>query len=120
MAWVMQPTGGISEGRMDMDRTNSDTQGDFNEEAGTGALHDHAPGLIVDDSPENPTTTGLASGGEGTTIGTDEDQTGGPGGSGGGVVDRIGGRTTVGGESSGTIFSGSGMPPKPDDPAEDV
>jgi hypothetical protein len=95
---------------------DNESSGDFNEYTGTGALPADNPSDLVDDSPQNPATSGLTAGGTGNSIDTGESQTGGATGSGGGMVDRIGGRGTVGGSSSGTLWSGSGMPPKPEDP----
>ncbi|MGH2447036.1 MAG: hypothetical protein ACRDFS_00300 [Chloroflexota bacterium] len=64
----------------------------------------------------NPTVSGMRSGGEGTDVGDGSPEAGGARGSGGGVVDRVGGMRTVGGVSSGTLGGssvGSGMPPEP-------
>lgn len=66
----------------------------------------------------NPTTLGLTAGGTGIAL-EDDEESGGASGSGGGVVDRIGGRGTVGGESGGTLGGtsvGSPFPPRPEDP----
>lgn len=97
----------------------NDTNGDFNEDAGTGALWADNPSDLVDNSPENPTTSGLTAGGTGDSIETGMSQAGGATGSGGGVTGRIGGKGTTGGSSSGSLWSGTGMPPKPEDPNED-
>jgi hypothetical protein len=91
---------------------------DYNEDAGTGALPADNPSDLVDNSPENPTTSGLTAGGTGTSIDTGESQAGGATGSGGGLTGRIGGKGTDGGSNSGTLWSGTGMPPKPEDPLE--
>ncbi|MDQ2742231.1 MAG: hypothetical protein M3Z66_08020 [Chloroflexota bacterium] len=101
-----------------MDR-EPETEADFNEDAGTGALIADNPSDLVDDSPENPTVSGLTAGGTGTAIDTGLSEAGGATGSGGGMVGRIGGHEVAGGTSSGTLWSGTGMPPKPKDPEED-
>jgi hypothetical protein len=101
-----------------MDSRDDTTQGDFNLNASTGALEASNPSDLVDDSPENPTVSGLAAGGYGTSIDTGQDQTGGATGSGGGVVDRIGGTAVVGGETTGSLWSGTGIPPKGEDADE--
>lgn len=66
----------------------------------------------------DPEEDGLTAGGTGTAVGQGSD-VGGAGGSGGGVVDRVDGQAgTVGGVSSGTPDTGSGMPARPPDPEE--
>ena len=83
--------------------------------AGTGGVADNItdPALGGD-----PTESDLTAGGTGTAIAGDPD-VGGASGAGGGVLDRIGGITTTGGTSDGTVggsITGSGIPPKPEPP----
>lgn len=66
----------------------------------------------------DPTESGLTAGGTGTNVSRGS-EVGGPGGSGGGVVDRVGGVGTVGGTSSGDLWSGTGIPGKPTEPEKE-
>lgn len=59
--------------------------------------------------------SGLTAGGTGTAIDTGLSEAGGATGSGGGMVGRIGGHEVDGGTSSGSLWSGTGIPPKPDE-----
>jgi hypothetical protein len=94
---------------------NTENGPDYNEFATDGALRNDVAGDLNDVSPDNPTVDGLTAGGTGTAVGR-HPTTGGATGSGGGVVDRVGGIATTGGGSSGSLDSGTDLPPRPETP----